>query len=685
MSSCLLITSLLISIALSETLATCRDVYESGNALMDTVSFHHIVTGDHEVREVLCAFISINDTASFIGNLFESFSLSDGSDLNVSNVSIQSMFDDFPVHDISLNTLHSYRWSKPQIVDIHQHGTTYLLITCNFDISMTQDYVFTQFFSEFLWDSVVEPPNNCFHVESVNIRGHECADQTVNFWSLSEEMHFHINSDQCFCECCPWNNGSILNEDNFGFYSNINPNFSCSADEDSTTNYWIGEVIHHQTCEDIYIASNQSFTNQSTFVTLSDDGRSTEIMCSFTPLENTGTLIATLFESFSLLNGAIFSDLQFESFYDDHPMIVNETSINIAEYRWSKVRLIQYFDVYDNPKLLITCNLNTSLLTDYVLMDFYHDFLWNDHIDHVCYKVDSADIRGHACTGDTLPITSISQSQHFHISSDSCECNCCGWNNGSVVSEDNFGFYANVNREFSCNAETNSSTNYWISTILPRHSISTTPFYTTTTQPVTTSFPTSAPTTKHPTKFPTTHPTHRPTRNPTANPTNSSDAGAGSIPGIQTTEVTETEPLAKTREEQVLVFVMLALIVLVILTFGWLLSKCRNHNKGAVFSRSSMDNSRKSRGQELAHSSSEDQILTDVMSDEYRDTDPRRKALSTSHDTHKKASYDMLKIIEETEEVSFSSYSGKFKGEEAAILCNPSSPPRENSDKRRLL
>ena len=289
----------LIAISTSQSVYTsCRDVYAAVNAvdkasLINTKSYHYIQREQGNIEQVLCAFISINATAMYIGNLFESFSLSYGA-FN-STLSTQAMFDDFAVNEQNISTIdESYRWNKDRILNMHEFDETYLLMTCNFDISMNKDYVFTKFYDEFLWDSDIATDNSCFKVESANIRGYQCDDKSVNFWSLSEAMHFRIDSHFCDCECCEWNNGSVASEDNFGFYSSINANFSCSETEDSTTNYWIGEVIHHQTCQEIYTTSNQSLSNISNYTSLDQDGNHRELMCSFIRLKDNTTFIGTL-------------------------------------------------------------------------------------------------------------------------------------------------------------------------------------------------------------------------------------------------------------------------------------------------------------------------------------------------------------------------------------------------------
>ena len=84
----------------------------------------------------------------------------------------------------------------------------------------------------------------CRPVTSINIRGHQCNNGTAPFWTLSN--HFHVDSsyESDDCSCTQWIDSSVDNEDNFGQYYRYNTNHSCSASNESTTNFWIGSSIH---------------------------------------------------------------------------------------------------------------------------------------------------------------------------------------------------------------------------------------------------------------------------------------------------------------------------------------------------------------------------------------------------------------------------------------------------------
>ena len=273
-------------------------------------------------------------------------------------------------------------------------------------------------------------------------------------------------------------------------------------------------------------------------------------------------------------NGAFFSDLQFKSLYDDFPVGNNVTDIDTENYRWSKEDIVEYIGIYDDPKMMITCNLDTSLEKDYVLMNFYHDFLWNNFIDNACFHVDIANIRGHECQQGTVSVASTAGSAHFHIDSDNCECDCCQWNNGSISDEDNFGFYINPNRDFSCSLDQSSTTNYWIGTILSNNDIiETTPFYTTQIQ--TTLFPTNIPT-ELPTNEPTTEPTIVPTIEPTDHPIDTIMPETTLIVGNTGSDLTT---LTSNKKEEAIALVIVILIIIFLLGCACLIVKRKKHNQ----------------------------------------------------------------------------------------------------------
>ncbi|XP_028413736.1 uncharacterized protein LOC114536587 [Dendronephthya gigantea] len=79
---------------------------------------------------------------------------------------------------------------------------------------------------------------SCKRVKYVNIRGTTCIDCTAKVFQ-TETQFFHIDSDKtCTLPFPP--DASTISEDNFGYYRNVNPNFTCTSDGESTTSWWFG-------------------------------------------------------------------------------------------------------------------------------------------------------------------------------------------------------------------------------------------------------------------------------------------------------------------------------------------------------------------------------------------------------------------------------------------------------------
>ncbi|XP_065051021.1 uncharacterized protein LOC135680773 [Rhopilema esculentum] len=143
---------------------------------------------------------------------------------------------DFPYLEDSPNW-DNYRLSKTRMEKI-KSTSTHWRATCSFDI-FGIDYRDYARFKLSAFD-----PLCCYVnaspklVELVNIRGHIAKDQLVNFWQ-PENAHLHIDSQENtnFLQA---REGSVLTEDNFGFYYGINSAFRCTANASSTTQHWIG-------------------------------------------------------------------------------------------------------------------------------------------------------------------------------------------------------------------------------------------------------------------------------------------------------------------------------------------------------------------------------------------------------------------------------------------------------------
>ena len=79
----------------------------------------------------------------------------------------------------------------------------------------------------------------CKRVEYVGIRGHNGTNLTVPFWQQKNSWILHIVSSSYRCEFSA-SVGAVDNEDNFGFYGEINQKFRCTQANNSTTQWWFG-------------------------------------------------------------------------------------------------------------------------------------------------------------------------------------------------------------------------------------------------------------------------------------------------------------------------------------------------------------------------------------------------------------------------------------------------------------
>ncbi len=151
-----------------------------------------------------------------------------------------SMRKNAPVNEHSPNW-NLYRMSLSQMTHLKSQSTHWRT-TCSFPTHKVDytDYVrakFTDFdVMTFLGDGI------CKKVEYVNIRGHQCAQCTSKWWQNGYAAHIDSSSTSTGCQLVP-TQGSVLSEDNFGYYGAYNKKFRCSAGPLSTTNWWFGGYL----------------------------------------------------------------------------------------------------------------------------------------------------------------------------------------------------------------------------------------------------------------------------------------------------------------------------------------------------------------------------------------------------------------------------------------------------------
>ena len=115
-----------------------------------------------------------------------------------------------------------------------------------------------------------------------------------------------------------------------------------------------------------------------------------------------------------------------------------------------------------------TCRYNTdgTVYTDYLrasLEDF--DIVKvTPMVGHGCQKYELVNIRGNECANCTAATWYLKGTFPLHVDSDYqlLHCDFDGHQSGDVVpSEDNFGFYHNVNSEFRCTSSLEATTQFW--------------------------------------------------------------------------------------------------------------------------------------------------------------------------------------------------------------------------------
>eukprot|EP01084_Bolivina_argentea_P054467 99882_1 len=216
---------------------------------------------------IRCGFFLYDSSTVFIGTLIESYWRSNGVN-EYSNKSYYNNYASYP-YNLSLGlSVGSYRWNKSKILSLRSSiNNSQILATCNFNMNLTDNYIIVPFYQEFLTTVTIE--NTCINITKATIRGHSCSgsNATAQIFSQTNKYHLHLDSSKCDgCSCCEWNNDSITNEDDFGYYVNINNLFPCTATDISTTNWWVGTMLPYSlnTTTSVPTTYSQTTTNPTT-------------------------------------------------------------------------------------------------------------------------------------------------------------------------------------------------------------------------------------------------------------------------------------------------------------------------------------------------------------------------------------------------------------------------------------
>ncbi|RDD45514.1 hypothetical protein TrispH2_003506 [Trichoplax sp. H2] len=127
---------------------------------------------------------------------------------------------------------------------LSSYGSTHYRSTCNFNIiegtglANRRDYIR---FSACRGASTLSNINGgCVEVDYINIRGQSCRKCQMPFYASSSH-HLHIDLSAATTTCSRFGfTNFVANEDVFGYYNSHNPTFSCTANKNSTTAWWIG-------------------------------------------------------------------------------------------------------------------------------------------------------------------------------------------------------------------------------------------------------------------------------------------------------------------------------------------------------------------------------------------------------------------------------------------------------------
>ena len=181
-------------------------------------------------------FCDFTSETGFIWTLLESFSLA-----NKNDFATQQFYKDYPVNQNSF-TWNKFRLSRMTMNSTLSHST-HFRATCNFN---TDGLVKTDYLRAKTTELniLLLKYRACVTLEYINIRGHDCHNCLVY---MVQDPTWHLHTDSHYggpnCQFKSAQNGSIGGggEDNFGYYSVVNPLHRCSSGNNSTTQWWFGE------------------------------------------------------------------------------------------------------------------------------------------------------------------------------------------------------------------------------------------------------------------------------------------------------------------------------------------------------------------------------------------------------------------------------------------------------------
>jgi len=167
----------------------------------------------------------------------------------------------------------------------------------------------------------------------------------------------------------------------------------------------------------------------------------------------------TLVMSWSLENKDL-PQIKRKSFTQDAP--VNHNTPNWYSYRQTlaRMRSVRSRSTYWRA----TCSFDKMQqkidYRDYLRGKFSDLDIMTRELYGQCLPVDYVNVRGHAASGTTAQVFQSKNNYPYHIQSHSSSC---AFSNqaGGLYSEDNFGYYGTINKNFRCTMADDSTTQWW--------------------------------------------------------------------------------------------------------------------------------------------------------------------------------------------------------------------------------
>ena len=206
------------------TAKSCGELKDKYNFLQSGI--YKINPDGNNEFEVYCDMIT--DGGGW--TLIESFSLE-----NKDIYRDGAFYEDLPRNENIPKNFEDFRLSLSKIEDL-VYISTEVRAGCNMEINPSKDYVFFDL-SE-LNILTYQEEGEYKKTKRLNVRGNNYKNEDIRWWQKSNSNSRHLHIDGTLNQIP----NSVSSEDNFGFYkdsSAINPEFSCTSSQSSTTNWYL--------------------------------------------------------------------------------------------------------------------------------------------------------------------------------------------------------------------------------------------------------------------------------------------------------------------------------------------------------------------------------------------------------------------------------------------------------------